>query len=243
MPSRYIVYVDESGDHSLTSIDDDYPIFVLAFCIFRVTEYVQEIVPAVQAIKFDFFDHDMVILHEKEIRKAEPPFDILLRPDVRKEFLTRIDSVFDLPFKVVATAIRKHPFKARNGVDTNPYDVALEFGLERVFLELQSRGASREQTVVVFESRGKKEDRDLELEFRRIMDNTGMKGMPTAFTFRVASKQTNSAGLQIADMLARPVGLHLLRPEQRNHAWERIEPHLRRSPTGNVHGWGLKVYP
>ena len=32
--SDYIVYVDESGDHSLESIDINYPVFVLAFCIF-----------------------------------------------------------------------------------------------------------------------------------------------------------------------------------------------------------------
>ncbi|WP_233079829.1 DUF3800 domain-containing protein [Rheinheimera soli] len=33
--SKYIVYVDESGDHSLQSIDENYPVFVLAFSIFH----------------------------------------------------------------------------------------------------------------------------------------------------------------------------------------------------------------
>ncbi|WP_338012591.1 DUF3800 domain-containing protein [Rhizobium sp. LCM 4573] len=33
--SDFIIYVDESGDHSLTSIDVNYPIFVLSFCIFE----------------------------------------------------------------------------------------------------------------------------------------------------------------------------------------------------------------
>lgn len=28
--SDYVVYVDESGDHSLASIDRDFPVFVLA---------------------------------------------------------------------------------------------------------------------------------------------------------------------------------------------------------------------
>ena len=32
--SDFMVYVDESGDHSLTSIDKSYPIFALAFCVF-----------------------------------------------------------------------------------------------------------------------------------------------------------------------------------------------------------------
>jgi hypothetical protein len=31
--SEYIVYVDESGDHGLETIDPNYPVFVLAFCI------------------------------------------------------------------------------------------------------------------------------------------------------------------------------------------------------------------
>lgn len=33
--SKYIVYVDESGDHSLQNIDEQYPLFVLAFCVFH----------------------------------------------------------------------------------------------------------------------------------------------------------------------------------------------------------------
>ena len=33
--SDYIVYVDESGDHSLTKINRQNPVFVLAFCIFE----------------------------------------------------------------------------------------------------------------------------------------------------------------------------------------------------------------
>ncbi len=37
--SDYIVYVDESGDHSLSSIDEGYPIFVLSFCVFQKTYY------------------------------------------------------------------------------------------------------------------------------------------------------------------------------------------------------------
>ena len=33
--SDYVVYVDESGDHSLERIDPDYPVFVLALCVFH----------------------------------------------------------------------------------------------------------------------------------------------------------------------------------------------------------------
>jgi len=56
--SDYIVCVDESGDHSLTSIDPDYPSFVLSFCIFRKVEYAQAVTPAIRQLKFATFGHD-----------------------------------------------------------------------------------------------------------------------------------------------------------------------------------------
>ena len=34
---KYIVYVDESGDHGMQSIDEQYPVFVLAFCVFQAS--------------------------------------------------------------------------------------------------------------------------------------------------------------------------------------------------------------
>ncbi|MBF4606451.1 DUF3800 domain-containing protein [Curtobacterium sp. VKM Ac-1393] len=243
MRSGYIVYVDESGDHSLTRINPDYPMFVLAFCVFPVDVYVDRIVPLIQRIKFDFFNHDMVVFHEREMRQSAPPFDILLNASVRSAFMARIDAVFDERFGVIASAIRKHEFVRRVGEDTSPYHVALEFGLERVFLQLQDRGASRCETFVVFESRGRAEDRQLEAEFDRIMATTRMRGMAETFRFRIASKQTNSAGLQIADLVARPIGTHLLKPDQPNRAWDRILERMPKSPSGSEKGWGLKVYP
>lgn len=205
---NYIVYVDESGDHSLSQINSDYPRFVLAFCIFPVADYVETVAPAVQRLKFQHFGHDMIVFHEHEIRKEE--------------------------------------FKSRRGGQTNPYDVALEFGLERVFLYLQGKGKGQlgRRTRVVFEGRGRKEDAALELAFRRIMDTTRISGMADTLEFLCAHKQANSSGLQIADMIARPIGIHDLRPDQPNHAWNLIEPKIRRDPrSGRINGWGLKVYP
>lgn len=243
MSSGFVVYVNESGDHSLTSINPDFPVFVLAFCVFPVDVYVDRVVPLMQRIKFDFFNHDMVVFHEREIRKSLPPFDLLLRPDVRQHFLTRIDAVFQERFGVIATAIHKPEFKQRVGTASNPYHVALEFGLERVFLQLQQRGAARHETVLVFESRGKREDRELEAEFDRIMATTKMRGMADSFRFTIASKQANSSGLQLADLVARPIGTHVIHPDQPNRAWERVLERMPKSPSGAVQGWGLKVYP
>jgi hypothetical protein len=241
---EYIVYADESGDHSLVSINEEFPVFVLVFCIFRVDDYVRFIVPATQRLKFDFFGHDMIVLHEREMRKALPPFDILQNGSVRSAFLGRVSSlVDDAPFDVIACVIDKKAFRDTRGHAANPYHVALEYGMERVFLHLQRRGQRDRPTCMVFESRGKAEDADLEREFERVRSSTRLRGLETTLTFRCAAKSANSTGLQIADMVARPIGLRVIRPGQANAAWDRIDPKIVRSPAGETRGWGLKVYP
>ena len=72
--SNYIVYVDESGDHSMVSIDDSYPVFVLSLCIFSKNYYVNSVVTALEEFKFRSFGHDIVILHERDIRKETGQF-------------------------------------------------------------------------------------------------------------------------------------------------------------------------
>ncbi len=240
----YVIYVLESGDHNLVDFDTQYPMFVLAFCIFPIQHYIDHIVPRALNLKFAYFGHDMVVLHEREIRQSKHPFYILLNPTVRGPFLKEIDDLIaESRFGIVASVIEKNEFKSRRGADISPYSVALEFGLERVFLQLQQRNQTGRRTFVVFESRGKKEDAELELEFRRIMQTTRMRGMPQTLEFLCVSKLTNSTGLQVADMVARPIGIHALRPAQANHAWDVLEKKLVRSPDEKVFGYGLKSYP
>jgi hypothetical protein len=240
----YIVYVDESGDHSLENINPQFPVFVLAFCIFPVKEYVQRIVPAIEQLKFDFFGHDMVILHEREIRKETPPFHILQRSEVRDEFMARINTIIiESRFEVVASVIDKEAFREHSGSDGNPYHIALEFGLERISYQLRDRQQESCTTHIVFESRGRTEDSQLELEFRRLQNLTRIPSLGQTLEFMCVSKSTNSSGLQLADMIARPIGIHVLRPHQSNRAWKLIETKMVKSETHQLERYGLKIYP
>lgn len=240
----YIVYVDESGDHELVHADPKFPVFVLAFCIFKISDYTEIIVPSVQKLKFKYFGHDMVILHEREIRKSNGPFAILQVSSIRKQFLDDLNELVTLaPFKIVACVIDKAKYRVTGYASDSPYRVAMEFGLERVFFELQKLGQAGKITHVVFESRGTKEDSDLELQFRRLLALSNVEGMNATFSFKVAEKLTNSSGLQIADMVARPIGLHVWKPQQANRAFEIVSQKFRRSPRGAVTGWGLKIVP
>ncbi len=242
--SDYVIYVDESGDHTLTAIDRDYPVFVLDFCIFRKDSYANVVAPQVQAFKFAHFGHDIVVLHEHEIRKQKPPFVFLKSRDKRDAFMEGLNRLIEqADFTIVAAAIHKERLTQRYAAPGNPYEMALTFCMERAHAFLRDRGQHMLTTHIVVERRGKREDDELELAFRRIRDGANYVGEMPGFEIIFADKKTNSAGLQLADLTARPIGRHVLDPAQPNRAWEIIEPKLRRSPTGAVRGWGLKVFP
>jgi len=104
--SDYTVFVDESGDHHLKSIDPQYPVFVLTFCLFSNRSYDGRVVPAVDGFKERYFARTDVILHEYDIRKARGPFAILLNGDTRERFmcdLTRL--ITDAPFRLLGRII------------------------------------------------------------------------------------------------------------------------------------------
>jgi len=44
--SNWIVYVDESGNYNADTYDKEYPVFVLAFCVFHKENYVKNVVGA-----------------------------------------------------------------------------------------------------------------------------------------------------------------------------------------------------
>jgi len=108
---------------------------------------------------------------------------------------------------------------------------------------LRSRRQNGKETFVVFESRGKKEDAELELEFRRVCDGQNFRGERMNLNCVIASKLTNSSGLQLADLVARPIGRKLLKPDQQNRAFDILEAKFDRSPQGDINGRGLRVYP
>lgn len=238
--SDHIVYVDESGDHSLTSIDSDYPVFVLTFCVFDMVTYAEEVVPRVTRFKFQHFGHDQIVLHEREIRKATGAFSFLRDAGRRRPFYEdRNDLMRDADFKLIAAVIDKNALARQYSQPESPYDLALTFCLERLYRHLPGT-----RMCVVVEKRGAKEDKELELVFRRICDGANTMRQELPFRIIFADKLANSSGLQFADLTARPIGLRVLRPNQPNRAWNILEAKFRRnSLTGSIDGWGLKIFP
>lgn len=239
--SDYVVFVDESGDHSLTSIDPGFPVFALSFCVISKADYINAVVPAVQALKFKYWGHDAVILHEHEIRKRKGDFTLLLtNPDLRAEFLADLHQIMvDSPFKVIGSVIDKVKLKSKYADPWNPYEIALHFCLEKLLVFLRSKGQDGRHVHVLFECRGKEEDAALELAFLRIVDGTSTWGYRKhdfrimRFDAKFIKKSTNSIGLQLADLTARPIALQTMRPDQPNRTYDVIR----------AKSVGIKVFP
>lgn len=245
MFSDFIVYIDESGDHNLARVSPNYPIFVLAFCIFEKESYVTRTVPNFQRLKFRWFGHDAVVFHEREIRQQQVPFKFLQNEEKRNRFHAELNALIDeTEFTVIATVINKERLNGRYQSPDNPYEIGLQFCVERLYRFLSERGQADRMTHCIFERRGKKEDSSIELEFRRICDGGNYKGERiNCLDIQFLEKSANSSGLQISDLIARPIGLAELRPEQPNRAYQIIERKFRRNQHGNTRGYGLKVFP
>lgn len=193
----------------------------------RKDEYASVIVPSVQKLKFDFVGHDQIILHERDIRRQKGAFAFLqVDPLQRAAFLAAIDAIVTAaPIKVFAAVIHKAELAAKYSKPWSPYELALYFLMERLLPLLEWQGQAGKTVHVVFECRGKKEDDELELAFRRIAANQANWGWKNPDFTRIkweplfVDKKSNSSGLQLADLFARPIGLHRLKPLQTNHAY------------------------
>ena len=190
----------------------------------------------------------LVQLHENEIRKESGAFRFNGRVH-KQAFIDELTGIIeDSNFILISCVIDKARLRERSQLQSNPYHLALGFCLETLYELLQEKHQEAFPTHVVVECRGKKEDRDLELEFRRICDGANRWGKQLPFSIVFADKKTNSSGLQLADLVARPIGLSLLRPVHANRAFDVLKSKFfckggRRKLGVDYEGWGHKVFP
>ena len=247
--SKYIIYVDESGDHSLQTIDEKYPLFVLAFCVFHKRHYSEYVVSSLEKFKFNHFGHDQIILHENEIRKEKGAFNIFRSREQKVQFLSELTGIIERSnFILISCAIDKRALRKQADVESNPYNIALGFCLETLFEFLEEKQQQHKKTFVVVECRGKKEDNELELEFRRVCDGNNRLAKQLPFEVLFSDKKAMSSGLQLADLVARPIGLNVLRPDQENSAFEVLKRKFycdggRQNVGSEYYGVGMKIYP
>ena len=240
--SDYIIFADESGDHSLTKIDRDFPLFVLAFCIFKKADYLSTVAPLFNEFKFNYWGHESVVLHNHEIRKAINRFSFLREEFTRTRFLDDLTILMDqIPYVIISAVIHKNELKESFADRLNPYTVALRLCLESTYRFLCEQNQNVLLSHLVVEERGRKEDRDLELSFRKILDQSPL-WKSGVFEIEFVNKKANLIGLQIADLVVNPIGKYIMNPFQSNRSCEVVKRKIWGWPE-KMDGGGLIDFP
>jgi len=240
-----IAYLDETGDHSMELIDEGYPIFGVVLLVCDSDAYIEQIVPAVYRMKFDYFGHEGVILHSRDIRRAQREFGFLTDPVRRQPFYERINQIMsDCDYQLIGAFIRKQRHKERYGERAaHPYELAITFALERLLPLLENVGQS--EIRIVAESRGRREDDELQLSFLQVInEGTGYVSSDRFrrinFRLEFRKKGSNLIGTQMCDLAAYPTARYILNKDRPNPAYEIVKEKFYRG-LGLVRG--LKVFP
>ncbi|MDO6355099.1 DUF3800 domain-containing protein [Caloramator sp. CAR-1] len=149
---------------------------------------------------------------------------------------------------VIVAVIDKDEAYKKNYIN-NHHDVyvqALHLIMERVQKEINDRNLLKEPVMFMFDSRkndkNSKLDEELQLSYIRA---TGLGTYYMSFPYfsetPIFVDSDYSAGVQLADYCA---GITHRAYEAGKSDWfEKIKPALRKSKTGNITGYGLKVFP
>jgi hypothetical protein len=255
----YRVFVDEVGTHDLkSSHDPNHRYLGLTGVLMRLDYERGLFTENLNGIKNQIFGTTNIVLHRREILAAKPPFEVLAEVGVREQFDNLIiDLISNTTYRVVTVAIDKNEHLRRYTVWVfHPYHYCLTVLLERYVQFLARIGHVGD---VLVESRGKKENIQLEKAYRHIYDH-GSSHVPamvfqerlTSRQLKIRQKSANVAGLQLADLIANPSCRSLICEktgvQMKAEFGTRIETALKKNKylkryDGFIPGWGKKWLP
>lgn len=245
--SKYHFFLDETGDHGLSFIDENFPIFLLVGCLFKNSEY-STIVKEINNFKKEFFKTTNVILHSRDIRKCEGAFQILFDLKLKEKFYKHINKIISgANFTIIAVAIDKKKHIEKYGkIADDPYTICLSYILERLVFCTDKNPNSK--VSIIIEKRGKREDKQLVAHYNSVIDLGTYHVSPQRFKQRIVgfemfTKRENKIGLQVADLCAYPIARHMLNPKEPYIPFRIIENKFYKSGKGEIKGYGLKIFP
>ena len=241
-----VLFLDESGDHNLSVIDPQYPMFVLGGVIMEVDYAKGPLTDALNDFKRRMLGRTDIVLHTADIVRNRNGFERMKDPGYRAEFLEGLNEVMRrAEYRVVACTIHKTAHLSRYGLAAvDPYMLSLDILVERFSLDV---GNVTRGGIIVAEKRGPVLDPGLELAWLNLKINGTRYVQAHDIDNRIGglllrAKSDNIAGLQLADLVVSPVGRKVLgKPVKED--WRIVESKFRRSRDGRVDGFGLIQLP
>jgi hypothetical protein len=238
--------MDESGDHGLTTLNPDFPVFLLCGVLISESDY-SAFLTQINLLKSSIWGEKLVILHSRDIRKCQKEFQVLFDLNLKESFYNQLNQIISSNnYTVIASAIHKDNYIKKYGrLSDDVYGLALSFIVERAIFFLDDIKIPNKQLEIIIEKRGKSEDKKLEEHFQRLLSRgTGfvhaerLRNCGLQITFK--SKKENINGLQLADLIAYPIARYVIEPERANPSFEIFKNKIY-SKRGKRHG--LKIFP
>lgn len=243
---KYFLYIDESGDHGLSKINPNFPVFLLCGVIFNQETY-DALRNDFNILKTSIWNNKTVILHSRDIRKCEKEFQVLFDLDLKKKFYEKLNTIIsNSDYNIIASAINKTKYINQYGrLGNDVYELSLSFIIERTIFLLDNFKSDNTQLNIIIEKRGKKEDKQLHEHFQRLLsrgtsyvNEKRLKAYNISIEF--IDKKDNINGLQLADLVAYPIARYVIDPKRANPAFEVFESKFY---TKNGKRYGLKIFP
>ncbi len=243
---KYYLFIDESGDHGLKTIDESFPVFVLCGIIFSETDYL-DFKNKLINLKTTFWGDKKVIFHSRDIRKCDKEFQILLDSEIKSSFYKSLNNIISTSnYKIIASAIHKVDYIKRYGkLADDPYEISLSFLIERSIYLLDSFTGINKELKIIVEKRGGVEDKKLASHFSKLKDNgtyfvdkQRIKNYNTEIVFK--QKQENIHGLELSDLIAYPIARYVLDKQRANPAFDVFSDKFYQKGGKR---YGLKVFP
>src|SRR5690606_7759434 len=117
--------------------------------------YTETVIKKLEQLKFKHFGHDIIIMHEREILKGTGDFRNYSSKEQKESLLNDLTELMqDTNFILISCVVRKDLLINKYTTPKNPYFIALEFGLERIYRFLREKNQHTKKTFIVFEQRG-----------------------------------------------------------------------------------------
>jgi hypothetical protein len=248
-----VLYIDETGDHSLSKIDTSYPIFVLSGVIVDEAYHNGELTDTLNALKVKHFGSSNIVLHAQEMTHPQSAHNQLYMKFMDSEFRRKFYKDFERfltrsDISIVACVIMKNKHFANYGLEArDPYLLSFDNLLNRLAFDLHEDQKGK----IIAESRNSILDNQLEIAYltTRVEGTNKVQAaeiklkLDNAIQFR--QKSDNVAGLQLADMVASPIARHYLGKPER--AGQQLGYECVFSKVRNINGrWenvGISILP
>jgi Protein of unknown function (DUF3800) len=244
---EFLVFLDETGDHSLQHIDREYPVFGLGALFCKYDRYVNEINPLFDDLKYKYFNKRSVILHSTDIRGRRKDFKILLNKDTRTKFIDDLNETMKTaPFVFVASFVDKLGLSEQYWDPDNPYDLTLSFIMERAYF-LIKKNYPNAKCRFIAESRDHAENSRLLKTFEYYKNKGTSFVSPQELEFIVdldfVGKKENETGHQIVDLCLYPFARTYLKGTCHPSVPVFYDKVYKNPNNNSPVGYGIKTFP